>query len=341
MQDTQAPGSGQSQLGPLTAPEALSVCARGFESEDHARTIGQYVGEYVCAFSRRFDLSHLDGVTVAYDYAHALRDLNRGYETLHELTPSEGHAIGIAMTPSVLRDGALKSHIVLNAHYVAAIHDNGHEDFRHALHIIAHECAHVEITAKFDAAFPGVLLRQRFSDARAAFRWEVIHACWDEYAATNLSAGIGEDPTDDYEDTFLRHLADARQVANNHIKQYRIHGNVNQVLASVYGTYGDLLKFAAYHLGNLNGQGIAIADRARTVGALAGHWFTPYFVQLDAACQAIADSYGHWSDQALFQAIGDIADNLVNLGGVLFRYPEPGQLYVDIPFTADTMPDDE
>ncbi|MGY2488236.1 hypothetical protein [Cupriavidus sp. CP313] len=341
MQDASAPDNAQSQLGPPTAPERFAVYSRGFESDDHARSIGQFVGEYVRVFSRRFDLSHLDGVTVAYDYAQALRDLDRGYETSHHLTPSEGHAVGVAMTPSVLRDGALKSHIVLNAHFVAAILNQEHEGFRLALHIIAHECAHVEITTTFEAAFPGVLLRQQYSDVRIAFRQQVILACWDEYAATSLSAGIGEDPTDGYEDTFLRHLAEARQVANNHIKQYRIHASVDRVLAEVYGTYGNLLKFAAYHLGNLDGQGIAIADRARTVEALAGHWFAPYFVQLGEACQAIANSYGRWPDQAPFEAIGDIADNLVNLGGVLFRYPEPGQLYIDIPFTADTIPDVE
>ncbi len=245
------------------------------------------------------------------------------------------------MTPSVLRDGAVKSHILLNAHVVEVIPDPEHENFELALHVIAHECAHVEVTAKFDAAFPGVLLQERHSDLRVAFRQQVISACWDEYAATSLSAGIGADPTDSYEDTFLLHAAEARQVANNHIKQYRTHGNVDRVLSEVYGTYGNLLKFAAYHLGNLDGQGIAVKGRPRTVEAMAGHWFAPYFAQLDEACQAIARNYGRWSDRAAFEAIGDIADELVGLGGVFFNYRRPGELYIDIPFTADTMPDNE
>jgi hypothetical protein len=245
------------------------------------------------------------------------------------------------MTPSVLRDGMLKSHILLNAHVVEVIHDPSHENFELALHVIAHECAHVEVTAKFDAAFPGVLLRERPPDLRVALRRQVICACWDEYAATSLSAGIGADPTDGYEETFLLHAAEARQTANNHIKQYRTHGNVNRVLSEVYGTYGNLLKFAAYHLGNLDGQGIAVKDRPKTVEAMAGHWFAPYFAQLDAACQAVARSYGRWSNQEPFEAIGDIADELVRAGGVFFNYLRPGELYIDIPFTVDTMPDNE
>ena len=99
-----------------------------------------------------FDLSHLDGVTVAYDYTQALLDLDRGYTTSHPLTPSEGHAIGVAMTPSVIRDGVIKSHVPLSAPYIAPIADGDHPHFQHALHLLAHECAHVEINHKFDAA---------------------------------------------------------------------------------------------------------------------------------------------------------------------------------------------
>lgn len=338
MEDFPTSENAPTELGPPTAPASFSISARGFEGEDVARTLGTAVGTYVREFSRHFELGCLDGVTVAYDYAQALLDLDRGYKTSHRLTPSDGHAIGIAMTPSVLRDGTLKTHIILNANYVAALGDPTNEHFRHALHLLGHECAHVEVTAKFDAAFPGVLLRQQYPDVRVAFRWQVILACWDEYAATKLSAGFGEDPTDGYEDTFLKHLADSRQTANDCIKQYRLHGNLDQVLAEVYGTYGNLLKFAAYHLGNLNGSGVAVSDRARTVEALAGHWFAPYFARLDEACRAIAKSYGRWPDQSTFEAIGDIADELVAFGGVLFRYPEPGKLRIEIPYTADTIP---
>ncbi len=65
-----------------------------------ARRIGNAVGDWVRGFGHRFDLSRLDGVTVAFDYAQALAELDRGYETTFRLTPSDGHAIGVAMTPT-------------------------------------------------------------------------------------------------------------------------------------------------------------------------------------------------------------------------------------------------
>ena len=162
------------------------------------------VGTCIRELSRQFDLSRLDGVTVAYDYAQALLDLDRGYETNFRLTPSDTHVVGIAMTPSVIRDGTLKSHVLLNAAYMAPLEDFKHEHFGFVLHTISHECAHVEVTHKFDAAFPGFLLRTAHADARIGYRWQIILACWDEYAATLLSAGFGAEPTEGYEDTFLK-----------------------------------------------------------------------------------------------------------------------------------------
>jgi hypothetical protein len=321
----------EDELGPPTAAENLCVTARGFSTEEDAREVGTAVRECVMLFSRHFDLSRLDGVTVAYDYAKALASLDRGYETKQVLTPSDGHAVGIAMTPSVIRDGRLMSHIVFNAGIVAPIAKPDPASIQLPVHVIAHECAHVEITQKFDEAFPNVLLRERYGDSRDAFRWQVILACWDEYAATRMSANFGEDPTDGYEETFLKHLAEARDRARTFISAYRLHGEVNQVYVEVYGAIGDLLKFAAYALGNADGRRPEVAERANLAAALAGHWFEPFFKRLHEACRTIGDQYGRWTDKTSFEAIGDIADEAVALCGIKHRYLPGGQLYLDIP----------
>lgn len=318
-------------LGPPTLPENLSLTARGFSTEEEARELGTAVLDCVRILSRRFNLSRLDGITVAHDYHQALASLDRGYETKHVLTPSDGHAVGIAMTPSVIRDGRLMSHIVFNAGIVAPIAKPDPESIQLPVHVIAHECAHVEITQKFDEVFPNVLLRERYGDSRDGFRWQVILACWDEYAATRMSANFGEDPTDGYEETFLKHLAEARDRARTFIRAYRLHGDVNQVYAEVYGAIGDLLKFAAYTLGNADGRRIELAERAKLTGSLAGHWFEPFFKRLHEACRAIGDQYGRWTDKTSFEAIGDIADEAVALCGIKHRYLPGGQLYLDIP----------
>lgn len=321
----------EDELGPPTAAANLCVTARGFSAEEEARGIGTAVRKCVILLSRHFDLSRLDGVTVAYDYAQALKSLDRGYQTSHLLTPSDDHAVGVAMTPLVIRDGTIKSHIVFNAHIVAPIATLDPELIQLPLHVIAHECSHVEITKKFDEAFPNDLLQPRDNDYRDAFRWQVILACWDEYAATRMSANIGEDPTDGYEDIFLKHLAAVQSTAQAYIRAYRRHGNVSQVYAEVYGVLGDLLKFASYALGNSDGHHVDPEARTALTNYLVDNWFEPYFKRLHDACRAIAHRYGRWPDKTSFEVIGDIADEVVALCGIKHRYLPDGRLYLDIP----------
>jgi hypothetical protein len=114
---------------PTTAPDKFTISARAFDSEERAQKLGSLVEAFIRELSRQFDLSRLDGVTVAHDYAQALLDLDRGYDTTFQLTPSDTHVVGIAMTPTVIRDGTLKSHVLLNAAYMAPLEDFEHEHF--------------------------------------------------------------------------------------------------------------------------------------------------------------------------------------------------------------------
>jgi hypothetical protein len=91
-------GSESDTPRPATAPESISVSLGGFDTEEHARAFGNLLAMYVRELSRQIDLSALDGITVAFDYAQALLDLDRGYATTRKLTPSDGLVYGVAMT---------------------------------------------------------------------------------------------------------------------------------------------------------------------------------------------------------------------------------------------------
>lgn len=329
----------ETTLAPTTAPEQFAINVQGvFSSEGEARQLATLVGKAIREFSREFDLNSLDGVTVAGDYVQALAELDRGYESSYSLTPSEGEVVGVAMTASVLRDDVLKSHIVFNAGYLWPLLDAHHSDLQSAVHIIAHECAHVEVTGKFETAIPGMLLRKRYIDLHDRARSDVIQACWDEYAATNLSAGFGRDCTENYEEILISHLGITRQKANEIIKAYRLHGDLEKVYCEVYQAYGNLLKYAAYYLGDLSGREFNFSLKSNVEEALAGHWFENYFYRLEEACVAIAKQYGNWGDCSLFEVIGDIADDMVAEGGISCVRKSDGSLYIDIPLSLETVP---
>lgn len=322
------------------APENISVSLRGFDTEEHARTFGNLVATYVRILSQHIDLAALDGITIAFDYAQALLELDVGYDTKHKLTPSEGIAVGIAMTATVIRDGKIKSHMVFNASALLPLEDETNKLYPHALHLLAHECAHVEVTEQFNAAFPGVLLQSNHRSVHADYRWQIIKACWDEYAVTQICAPFGQRPTDNYEETFIIALARTRPHANTLIKAYRMHSNLEQITAEVYGVYGDLVRFASYHLGNMVGLGLALDDLPKTKAALDGHWFEPFFDKLKQVYADISANYGRWSDRSAFEALGNLADEIVADGGVIIsNHTEDGGFYVDIPLTPETTPD--
>ncbi|AXH60198.1 hypothetical protein [Pseudomonas amygdali] len=318
-------------------PASFGIQARGFSDEALANQLATTVGAYVRSLGKYFDMSGLDGVTVAVDYGQALLELDRGYETSHKLTASNSHVTGIAMTPAVIRDGKLKSHIMLDAKFMWPLASQDDAYLAYAIHVLAHECAHVQVTDAFDSCFPGVLLRKQFPMLEN-FQWQVIKAVWDEYAVTVLSARIGEDQTEAYEAVFINDLKDAEDRSNALIRQYRSHGSIDQVLGEIYGCWGNLLKFAAYHLGNLDGSGDSWRVHQPTAEALKDHWFLPYFERLHEACGKIADDFGRWTDLGDFSPISDIADELVKRAGLHITQVSQDQWYVDVPYTEETAP---
>ncbi|WP_316235302.1 MULTISPECIES: hypothetical protein [unclassified Bradyrhizobium] len=148
--EIQTEGAAADELPPPTAPENMSISLRCFDTEVYARAFGDLVATYVRTLSRYIDLTALDGITIAFDYPQALLDLDRGYETKHKLTPSEGIVLGVAMTPAVIRDGKIKSHMLFNAGVLLPLEDEQNEFYEQALHTLAHECAHVEVTERYN-----------------------------------------------------------------------------------------------------------------------------------------------------------------------------------------------
>ncbi|ENL6833793.1 hypothetical protein AB5Q78_004197 [Pseudomonas aeruginosa] len=330
---------GEQTLPPSTTP-SFSIRLTGFTDEEFANRLGNVIGGLVHVLGRSLNLTTLDGLTVAIEYDQALIDLDRGYETSHRLTATKSHVIGVAMTPSVIRDGSLKSHIVLNASFIVSLLDEQDSEARNqAIHIIAHECAHVDVTQAYDRCFPNLLLRQAIGGTLDQCRWQVIFAVWDEYAVTSMTGDIGANQTDAYEEAFLNDLATFDDRVNGLIRAYRLHANVDQVLCEVYGTCGNLLKFAAYHLGNLRGFDRDWRSCERTSAALETHWFALYLDRLSECCQEIQNDYGGWESQDSFMVITEITEALVERAGLFIEELPDGALWVNIPYTPATEPD--
>lgn len=322
-------GVGGAESSSTSLPN-YQIHLRGFAGEAVAKELGQLVSAVVSELSTAFNLAQLDGITIAVDYEEALWQLDRGYVASSPLAPSRSEAaVGVAMAARVKRGGVVKSHIVIDAALVMPLLDpaNDYTDFRQAIHLIAHECAHVEITATFDAAFPGHLLQRDFEE-HAARRWGIILTCWEEYKATQMSARIGADPTENYVETFLLTLKLAPTDANEAVDAYHLAQDGPALMKRLYDAIGTLLAHSAYLLGNMSGHDLPMSAMPVVKEALAHHWFEKSFWELADLLGSIDDGYGVWENQDQFEAIGDLADNLATHFGVEVDPYGDGNVYV-------------
>jgi hypothetical protein len=338
MVDLAAPSTDETlEEEPVTSsfPENTMFSISGFESEAEARKVAENLAYVFRELGKIIDLSALDGVTVAWDYDEALASLDRGYGSKFKLERTKDVGIGVAMTPAVLRDGVLKSHILIHGHVASMVLSKDIEEFNMLFHTLAHEAAHVETTDAWKTCFPGELLRTTYASLLDAFRQQVYSACWDEYAATRISNTIGVNPLEGYEATFVTVLSSVQEKVADQVRSFNGGSATatNDFVGSVFGAYGDVMKFACYCLGTL-----ASLDRRGKPGnnvqeALRDSWFEPYYVRLEDACAALFGNFGRWSDKSGFEAIGDILEDIVDRHVMKIRRGEEGRysIYVHHP----------
>ncbi|MBL4758950.1 MAG: hypothetical protein JKY32_15365 [Rhizobiales bacterium] len=326
----------------VTLRADLSMSAHNFADEEFAKSLLYKTASTLAVISRDIDLTKLDGLTISHDYDKSLVELDRGYQTNHVLTATKDVAIGVAMTPCVMRNGKVLSHMVFNAPYIFGIlEEEGQETeaFNTSLHLLVHESAHVEVTASFDDVFPGWLLQHKHSDVVDNLRWQFILASWEEYMVCRICGNIGYDPLDGYAETFISVLASTKANCIEAIKSYRIHSNVDEVICSVYGHLCNLLKYASYFLGALHGIGREMNEFPELQSALSNSVYNDDFDDLSMALEDLMERYADWPDMKKFEDLGDVVEAMAEREGIFAQRLDDDQLYIDIPYKQETMPD--
>ncbi len=168
---------------------------------------------------------------------------------------------------------------------------------------------------------------------------QIANACWNEYAACRLSARIEyEKQLEWFEETFCKCAEEVKERANDYIRQYRRHGDLNKLVPQIVAEYGGVLKYAAYLLGHLDGLGLSISKDAPKAHELVNRktYFTPIFVRFAACLRSMWESYGHWSGLEVFDPLKDVADTLLRAAGIEIQERAQGP-YVHVPFTSDSI----
>jgi len=287
-------------------------------------------------------------VYVAYDYEGTLANLERGFETKNTLAPTQDDvAVGIAMTPAILQDGVLRSVIVLNAyHMLTLIHSDNEElkpYYRRMVYTLAHECGHVHDLGVKARSFPEQWLKARLNMHDGTL-FEVAEGCWSEYIASRLSAIMSpHETTTDYENTFCEQLEKSVPAIQGFLRQYRMHGDVGRVLSECSYVVKKVLVYASYLFGQLDGIGASLQDGAPKAKALLEKHgqVEPLVKRLEAELESMNNVYENWDKLEVFEPLKKIALDLFAVAGLHLEDRGDEGMYVDIPYSEDTLPSAE
>ncbi len=329
---------------PSTMPQ-IGLDLSGYATEEFARSVGEVVNGWLHLFGKILNLKRLKQVVVSYNYDEALAAVDQGAPVSGPLKPTNDEiAVGIAMTPTVLRDGEAMSVMVLNAAYmevlVAAETPENAALREQMIYTLAHECGHVHDLDVRATSMPDIILKQRLS-FRDGILLGIASGCWDEYMACRLSAFIArESALRPLEDTFCTALGGARDRANAAIRKYRMHSDVSGVTKEVSEIYKRVMVYAAYMVGHIDGiEGEFAALVPKAMDALDRQpYFKPFFSRLCDELRAMHGTYGQWKGLEIYEPLKQLADELLKAGGIDIQPRADDGAYVHIPFSAETMP---
>ncbi|WP_406227086.1 hypothetical protein ACI7YU_18665 [Pseudomonas siliginis] len=295
---------------------------------------------------RFMDLSHLDGVTLGFDYDDALASVDLGYESkiAKGYTNSDG-LIGVGKMLRVRRDDAMKVHVVLNANVLMDLvdHELESDDFWSAANFLAHELAHVEVNTWFETHSPGVMMAAHQGDWAVAAIRDAAHTIWEEYAACRLSAPFsqGTMTTLSYVQSFETSLSGTVPRARESIKLYRSHSDRSRLLIDTSRIVALPLKMAAYLMGHLDGLEEEL-DLVSRCPMTSESGLEKHFDSLQGELRAAWETRKAWDGLAGVDGIVDVVlDALETVGVELSLNQEPPGSTVCAPFTAESMPNGE
>ena len=321
--------------------ENVNITLQGFAREDDARRIADLVGQVVFLISEHIDLERLETITITYDYERALREMNCGYETKSQLSPTkDSSGIGVAMAKQILKDDMVKVHMVFNAPYLEPLDNKEHEFFHETISLIAHECGHVEELKIFDSKFPNILLRP-YQGTEYNYLLDVMLSSWQEYAACRISSPFCVDETLNIQSNLLvTSLENSLKESRDAIKRYRLHGDINLVWKESGTPLFSPMRYASYLFGYLDGLNRNIEDYQEAHFAIMDNdFYREILQQLHLELQSIWASKDTWASLDVFSPLKKLADMLYRAGGLNFTSFDDGTFYIDIPFSAETMPD--
>ena len=318
-----------------TLPPDIGIHVDGrYQSEEEVQGLWQTTLGFLKYFGAFLNLEGLEAITIADDYAGALAQVERGFETTRTLTPSNDEfGTGLAMAVPVFRDGCLKTHIVFHSGISRALLQPDCEVYKEAIYTLAHEAAHAHDHLLESRAVPG-LYGTRIYDHRDGRLFTLAHMCWNEYIACRLSAAWGtETYCKDYSDSLCEMLSSTRKRGNACFDRYAGPAAIQMTENELAEVYGTLLVRTSYLVGHVHGLDATVEEKAPAFHSLVNQtpWFKPIIEKYEENVRGLYQGYADsWHDIQVFEPLKLTFEALLNAGGMFYQRLPTGDYFIGL-----------
>lgn len=280
-------------------------------------------------------LDRLDGVTFSGDYAASLRKLDRGFPESVPLQPTkEDYGVGVAMAPLVIRDGIVKTHIVMEGWLGHSLISEDEATWRLALHTIVGQLAHAASAQILDESLPGVLLKG-LDDRYDSFLYGAIHSAWTDYFSARASAVFCSERGRPREELLLAVLKRAQNDIPAARLAYRYDGDLDKLLSVAMPRIEAVLKFSGTVLGHSGGLEQSIIADPILATALKEAGLYDWIVLFDSELSRLWDRRGQWTSFQEFLELNRHVERLMWQYGLIPWKTDEGLIRIEVPWATD------
>jgi hypothetical protein len=99
------------------------------------------------------------------------------------------------------------------------------------------------------------------------------------------------------------------------------------------------LRLLAYLTGHLDGVGQEFAEPEDVQTELTTTGYLSFAERLHEVLRVLWEKRGSWTSRAEFEPLETIVRDVLSDGGLVARPRPDGSMYIDVPFSPDTIPD--
>jgi hypothetical protein len=263
------------------------------------------------ASAKRFSLSleMLEGITIFDDYATGVESFDTGIEGV-KLSASRDSAVGVGMTPLVIRGGTLKCHILLPKHEVdAAFAPVTSAESRKAQYTIVHELAHADdhhnLSREFSDALKNVATDRDILNLGSRASWSEYYVCRtvaDE--CPDLSGILEEMVVRAFENFEAEARVAAYQAASGDLEEGKRHA---------FGAGFNLIIPVARLLGHLDALGLTFESSCKIAPAYFNHLVQQEDIErVHGVFIALWEAKGHWPTLSAVRRVSTALSPILN-----------------------------